>query len=159
PDLDTRGAIERLAPGFVVFCGMLIAAAFFHGTVAVAIWIVALVVHVAGLWMGGVRGWKVHPAHFAERHGLIVIIALGESIVSIPAGASVPGLDAEVTVGAVLSPALAAALWWSSFDIASFVAERRLRHAQGEARARMARDSYPSLPLPMVAGIVLLALG
>jgi low temperature requirement protein LtrA len=159
PDEDVRAAIERMAPGFVVFCGLLIVAAFFDGTAALVIWIVALVVHVGGLWFTGVRGWKVHPAHFAERHGLIVIIALGESIVSIGVGANGHRVDVPVICGAVLGTALAAALWWSYFDIAAVIAERRLRHAQGEQRARMARDSYTYLHLPMVAGIVLLALG
>jgi low temperature requirement protein LtrA len=88
-----------------------------------------------------------------------VIIALGESIVSIGVGASGHRVDAPVIASAVLGVALASALWWSYFDVAALVAERRLRHSEGEARARLARDSYTYLHLPMVAGIVLLALG
>jgi low temperature requirement protein LtrA len=159
PDQDVRAAIERMAPGFVVFSGLLIAAAFFDGTVQLAIWVVALAVHVLGLWFTGVRGWKVHPSHFAERHGLIVIIALGESIVSVGVGAAGLPVRAEVITAAVLGTAIAAALWWSYFDVAAIVAERRLRRAEGEERARLARDSYTYLHLPMVAGIVLIALG
>jgi low temperature requirement protein LtrA len=159
PDAEVAGAMRRMAPGFVVFSGLLILASAFDGTMQLLIWIVALVLHVAGLWMTGVKGWKVHPAHFAERHGAVIIIALGESIVSVGVGAAGLPVRGQVIGSAVLGTALAAALWWSYFDVAAIVAERRLREATGEARARMARDSYTYLHLPMVAGIVLLALG
>jgi low temperature requirement protein LtrA len=159
PTADVRAAIERMAPGFVVFCGLLIAASFFDGRVQGAIWCFALVVHVTGLWFTGVRGWSVSPSHFAERYGLILIIALGESIVSIGVGAAGVDVDAGVIVAATLGILATSALWWAYFDVVAPVAERRLRRAQGEERARLARDSYTFLHLPMVAGIVLLALG
>jgi low temperature requirement protein LtrA len=159
PSADVRAAIERMAPGFVVFCGLLIVASFFDGWVQGAIWCFALLVHVTGLWFTGVRGWSVSPSHFAERHGLILIIALGESIVSIGVGAAGLEIDAGVIVAASLGILATSALWWAYFDVVAPVAERVLRRAQGEARARLARDSYTFLHLPMVAGIVLLALG
>ena len=159
PTSDVRAAIERMAPGFVIFCGLLIVASFFDGWVQGAIWCFALVVHVIGLWLTGVRGWSVSPSHFAERHGLILIIALGESIVSIGVGAAGLEVDAGVIMAATLGILATSALWWAYFDVVAPVAERRLRRAQGEERARLARDSYTFLHLPMVAGIVLLALG
>jgi low temperature requirement protein LtrA len=159
PTADVRAAIERMAPGFVVFCGLLIAASFFDGWVQGAIWCVALLEQVVGLCLAGVRGWQVSPAHFAERHGLIIIIALGESIVSIGVGAAGLDVDAGVIVAASLGILATSALWWAYFDVVAPVAERRLRSAHGEERARMARDSYTFLHLPMLAGIVLLALG
>jgi low temperature requirement protein LtrA len=159
PDAEVRGAIERMAPGFLLFCGLLIAASAFDGLVQGAIWALALVIHVAGLVVAGPRGWRVSPAHFAERHGLIIIIALGESIVSIGVGAAGLRVDGELILTAVLGIAVASALWWAYFDVVALVAERRLRAAQGEERARMARDSYTYLHLPMIAGIVLLAFG
>jgi low temperature requirement protein LtrA len=159
PTTDVRAAIERMAPGFVVFCGLLIAASFFDGWVQGAIWCVALILHVGALWVTGVRGWSVSPSHFAERHGLILIIALGESIVSIGVGAAGLDVNTGVIVAASLGVLATSALWWAYFDVVAPVAERRLRRAQGEERARLARDSYTFLHLPMVAGIVLLALG
>jgi low temperature requirement protein LtrA len=159
PTSDVRAAIERMAPGFVVFCGLLIAASFFDGKVQGAIWCFALVVHVTGLWFTGVRGWSVSPSHFAERHGLILIIALGESIVSIGVGAAGLEVDAGVIAAASLGVLATSALWWAYFDVVAPVAERLLRRAQGEARARLARDSYTFLHLPMVAGIVIFAFG
>jgi low temperature requirement protein LtrA len=117
-----------------------------------------------GLDMGepylfGAEGWKLVPRHFAERHGLIVIIALGESIVAIGVGAEA-GIDAGVVVAAVLGTAVAAALWWLYFDVVALVAVRRLENAEeGRERNEVARDSFSYLHFPMVAGIVLLALG
>jgi low temperature requirement protein LtrA len=100
----------------------------------------------------------VSPGHFAERFALIVIIALGESIVAI--GAGMHGeLDAGTVAAALLGLVVAFALWWAYFDVVALVSERHFREADGERRLRMARDSYSYLHLPMIAGIVLLALG
>jgi low temperature requirement protein LtrA len=100
------------------------------------------------------------PEHFAERHGLIVIIALGESIVAIGVGAEVVGLTAGVIAAAVFGTALAGALWWLYFDVVALVAARRLENAKpGKEQNEIARDSFSYLHFAMVAGIVLLALG
>ena len=159
PSVEVRAAIERMATGFVVFCGLLLAASAFDGGAQVAIWCVALLVHIVGLMASGVRGWHVSPAHFAERHGLIIIIALGESIVSIGVGAAGQQVDLAVIAAASLGILATSALWWAYFDVVAPVAQRRLERARGEERARLARDSYTFLHLPMLAGIVLLALG
>ncbi len=107
----------------------------------------------------GQDGWKLMPGHFAERHGLIVIIALGESIVAIGVGAE-RGVDAGVVAAAVLGTVVAAALWWLYFDVVALVAARRLANATpGREQNGIARDSFSLLHFPMVAGIVLLALG
>jgi len=98
-------------------------------------------------------------AHFAERHALIILIALGESIVALGIGAEGIPLTVGIVAAALLGVAVACALWWAYFDVVALVAERRLREAVGEAQLRMARDSYSYLHLPMVAGIVLLAFG
>lgn len=108
---------------------------------------------------GGLRGWRVSPAHFVERFGLIVIIALGESIVAIGVGAAGLHLDAGVMVAAVLGFTVIACLWWSYFDWVVFVAQARLAEATGRHRAALARDVYSYLHLPMVAGIILFAFG
>src|SRR5215207_11079183 len=111
-------------------------------------------------YLFGSEGWKLVPRHFVERHGLIVIIALGESIVAIGVGAEAVDVDAGIVVAAVLGVAVAAALWWLYFDVVALVAERRLSNAApGRERNSIGRDSYGYLHFPMVAGIVLLALG
>jgi low temperature requirement protein LtrA len=101
----------------------------------------------------------VQPAHFAERHGLIIIIALGESIVSLGVGASGLGLGATVIVAALLGVVVAAALWWAYFDVVALAGEQRMQRADPALQARIARDSYTYLHFPMVTGIVLFALG
>ena len=90
-------------------------------------------------------GWS--RGHFAERHGLIVIIALGESIVAIGVGAEF-GLDAGVVTAAVLGVAIAAALWWLYFDVVALVAERRLVDARARARAQRDRARLLLVPAP-----------
>jgi len=124
-----------------------------------ACWAIALAIDYGGLILRGTENWQVEPAHFAERHGLIVIIALGESIVALGVGAASLGIHAGVVTGALLGIAVAAALWWAYFDVVATVAERKLRAAGPAERALIARDSYTYLHLPMVAGIVVFAFG
>ena len=119
----------------------------------------ALTIDYGGLALRGVAGWRVEPAHFAERHGLIIIIALGESIVALGVGAEGLALGPEVIVSALLGIAIAGALWWAYFDVAAIVAERRFKAMERDAQVRMARDSYTYLHLPMVAGIIVFAVG
>ena len=156
---ETRQAILRLAPGFLVAPALLIGAGFLDGFAQGALWVVALAIDYGVAFIGGVSGFRVHAGHFVERHGLVIIIALGESIVAIGVGASGLEIGVGVVLAAVLGVALAAALWWAYFDLVMLVAERRLSAAKGEERARLARDSYSYLHFPMVAGIIFVALG
>src|ERR687893_119797 len=152
-------AMLRLAPGFLGAPLLLIPAGFADGFVQGALWAAAIGIDLSVSLVGGVGGFRVHAAHFAERFALIIIIALGESIVAIGVGASGLALGTGVVLAAVLGVALAATLWWAYFDLFVLVAERRLSEAKGAERARLARDAYPYLHLPMVAGIILVALG
>ena len=124
-----------------------------------AVWAVALAIDYLWLLVVGMRGWRVSPEHFVERHGLVIIIALGESIVAIGVGAAGLPLDAGEITAALLGIVVASALWWSYFDWAVYIAQARLADATGAERAALARDLYSYLHLPMVAGIVLFALG
>ena len=156
---EARQAMLRLAPGFLGAPLLLIPAGFLNGFAQGALWAVALAIDLGVSFVRGVSGFRVNAEHFVERYGLIVIIALGESIVAIGVGASGLTIGAGVVVAAVLGIALAAALWWAYFDLDMLVAGQRLFAAKGEERARLARDAYSYLHLPMVAGIVLVALG
>ncbi len=157
-DRDLLGAVARMAPGTGISISLLFVASALDGKVQVTLWAVALIVDLLGVYIGGGKGWHLAPGHFAERHALIVIIALGESIVALGLGAS-HELDAGVIAAALLGLAIAAALWWAYFDVVAIVAERRLHDATGSAQLTMARDSYSYLHLPMVAGIILFAVG
>ena len=128
------------------------------GPLQVGVWALALGFDLLGAYIGGGKGWRLSPGHFAERHALIVIIALGESIVALGLAAS-HDLEAGVVVAGLLGFAVAAAMWWLYFDVVSIVAERKLRQLTGTAQLAMARDSYSYLHLPMVAGIILFAVG
>ena len=154
-----RRAILRLVPGFLGAPALLIVAGFLDGFAQGALWTVALAIVYGVAYVRGVSGFRIHPGHLAERHGLIVIIALGESIVAVGVGVSALALGAGVIVAVVLGIALAAALWWAYFDLVMLTAERRLKEARGEERARLALDSYSYLHLPMVAGIIFSAFG
>jgi low temperature requirement protein LtrA len=157
-DLDAQDAIKRLARTALPAPALLIVAAFLDDGAQTIVWLLALSTDFAGPFVFGVRGFRVSPGHFAERFSLIVIIALGESIVAI--GAGLHGeLDAGTIGAALLGLLLAFGLWWAYFDVVAIVAERRFRDAQGHRRIRIARDSYSYLHLPMIAGIVLVALG
>jgi low temperature requirement protein LtrA len=148
-----------LALGTAVGFSLLVAASFTDGLTQGLLWATALVLDVGEPYVFGSEGWRLEPGHFAERHGLFVIIALGESIVAIGVGAE-HGVDAGVAVAAVLGVAISAELWWLYFDVVALVAERRLHNAApGRERNEIARDSFSYLHFPMIAGIVLLALG
>jgi low temperature requirement protein LtrA len=157
-DIDAREAIRRLARTAVPAPALLIVSAFLDGPAQALVWAAALAMDFAGPYVFGVRGFRVSPGHFAERFSLIVIIALGESIVAIGTGLQ-GGLELETIGAALLGLALAFGLWWAYFDVVAIVAERHFREAQGMRRLRLARDSYSYLHLPMIAGIVLIALG
>ena len=158
-DAALRRSLRGLGAGTTVGVALIAAASFLDGPAQGAVWALALVLDVGEPYLFGAEGWRFSPGHFAERHGAIIIIALGESIVAIGVGSEV-GVDAGVVVAAVLGVALAAALWWLYFDIVALVAERRLARATpGREANEIARDSFSYLHFPMVAGIVLAALG
>src|SRR5919106_1295079 len=119
---EARQAMLRLAPGFLGAPLLLIPAGFLEGFAQGAMWTVALAIDLGVSLVRGVSGFRVHAEHFVERYGLIVIIALGESIVAIGVGASGLVIGTGVFVAAVLGIALAAALWWAYFDLVMLVA-------------------------------------
>ncbi|MGH3071453.1 MAG: low temperature requirement protein A [Gaiellaceae bacterium] len=157
-DRDFLAAIGRLGVGTSVGVSLLFVASALDGREQVTVWALALCFDLLGAYVGGGRGWRLSAGHFAERHALVIIIALGESIVALGLGATTD-LGAGIIAAALLGLAIAAALWWAYFDVVALVAERRLRETSGDAQLAMARDSYSYLHLPMVAGIVLFAVG
>jgi low temperature requirement protein LtrA len=158
-DGELRRSVLGLAASTAVGVGLLVVAAFLDGAMQLGVWGLALVMDAGGPFLFGADGWKLVPGHFAERHGAIIIIALGESIAALGVGAQT-GVDAGVIAAAVLGTAVAGALWWLYFDVVAIVAERRLLKArEGRERNEIARDSYSYLHLPMVAGIALVAVG
>jgi low temperature requirement protein LtrA len=154
---DLFAAVLRMARTTVVAGALILAAAFVHSGLRPALWVAAFVIGFFGPALAGVRGWSVHPAHFAERHGLILIIAIGEALVAIGFGARDTALGAGVIVAALLGFVVAASFWLAYFDFFSIGVQRLLSDRRGDQRAALARDAYTYLHLPMVMGIVLFA--
>jgi low temperature requirement protein LtrA len=158
-DPGLRRSVIGLAASTALATGLLLAASAADGSLQTGLWAVALLVDVGAPALLFSEGWRLEPNHFAERHGLIVIIALGESIVAIGVGSDAV-VDLGVVVAATLGVAIAAALWWLYFDVIVWLAERRLvEAAPGREQNELARDAYSIIHFPMVAGIVLAALG
>jgi low temperature requirement protein LtrA len=158
-DPDLRQSVVGLGLSTALGVSILAGGSFLESDAQMAVWTLALALDMAGPYFFGSGGWRLVAAHFAERYGLIVIIALGESIVAIGVG-----VEGDLTLGkgvaAVMGIALAAAMWWMYFDVVASVAARRLARATpGREQNEMARDSYSYLHFLMVAGIVLVALG
>ncbi|HST68934.1 MAG TPA: low temperature requirement protein A [Solirubrobacterales bacterium] len=158
-DRDLQRSVIGLAVSTAVAVGILVLASLFDGLAQGALWALAIFLDMAGPYFFGADGWKLVPGHFAERHGLILIIALGESIVAIGVGAS-GALDLGIGAAAVLGIFLAAALWWTYFDVVALISAKRLSQAEaGRVQNELARDSYSYIHLLLIAGIVMIALG
>ncbi len=165
-DWPLRPALKRILIWSLVVGAMWIVGGALGGAALIAIWIVALVLDYAGPYTGywnPVHGrsettdWEIESAHFSERFQLFVIIALGESIVV--TGATAAGFDITLARGAAIAVAFlgSAALWWLYFDYVARIAQVRLDKA--DDIGRLARDAYTYLHIPMIAGIIVTAVG
>lgn len=162
-DSTSRTAVMQIGGENLLAGAILIVAALVNGmadgTLTRVLFVVAALVAYATPYIWGVRGFSISAAHFAERHGLIMIVALGESIVATGAGAGDLEFDL-LTIGTILCAlVLISALYWAYFDTQADELEERLQEADGPARASLARDVYSYLHIPLVFGIVLAALG
>jgi low temperature requirement protein LtrA len=158
-DPGLRHSVIGLATSTAVAVAILIAGSFADGDARLLVWAAALALDMLGPVFIDTSGWRLVPGHFAERHGLIVIVALGESIVAIGLGAE-SRVDAGVIAAAILGVAVAAAFWWTYFDTAALAAAQRLAEVDDvQERNELARDGFSYLHLPMVGAIVLVAFG
>ena len=156
-DPDLLAAILRIAPSALVGAALIIVAGFVDGGLKPILWLAALAVAYFVPLVLGTHGWRVQPAHFAERHGLIVIIAIGESLIAIGLGEKASGISTGVILAAALGFGVTTAFWLAYFDFFTIRAEQLLTDRSGTERAALARDVYTYLHFPMVGGIVLFA--
>jgi low temperature requirement protein LtrA len=156
-DRDLLAAILRNAPLALAGAALIVAAGFVHGELRPVLWLAALAIGLFGPLLGGLSGWRVQPAHFVERHGLIVIIAIGESLIAIGLGARITEIGTGVIVAAVLGLVVTTSFWLAYFDFFPIRGQQMLADRSGAQRTALARDAYTYLHLPMVAGIVLFA--
>jgi low temperature requirement protein LtrA len=153
---ELLGAVLRLAPWTLLGATMILVAGFADGA-RTWLWVAALVCTYFGAALSGSTGWLVYPSHFAERHGLVLIIALGEAFIAIGIGATGIGIGLGEVVAAILGLLVATSFWLAYFDFFSIRGERLLGDAQGPERVALARDAYTYLHFPMIVGIVLFA--
>jgi low temperature requirement protein LtrA len=158
-DEQFRTAVTRTAISGLVALALLTVGAFIDGLWGYVCWTLAIIVDYA-VAASGKSGWKLTPGHFAERHSLIVIIAMGESVLAIGAGADIAHANSRTLLLAMAGVVLVACLWGTYFDGTDTAAEHALVHtAPGVLQNQMALRAYSLLHLPLVVGDVLLALG
>ncbi len=163
-------AAERTFSGILYWSlasgGLFVIGAFLPAPARAVVWVAALALDYAGpaarYWVPGrsqqitTGDWEVNTDHFAERFHLFIIIALGESIVVTGATADL-SLDLARATAAAVAFVGSAALWWLYFDYVAVIAGRRL--ATSDDAGRLARDGYTYLHLPIIAGIIVTAVG
>jgi low temperature requirement protein LtrA len=157
-DPDLLGAVLRMLPSSTISGFLILGAGFLEGKERTTLWILALAIDYLGVLVGRGQGWRLSPGHFVERHGLVVIIAIGESIVALGVSASGTPLTTGVITTALVGMTIATALWWTYFDWVAIVLEHRLRETTGTAQTTLARDAFSYLHFVLVAGIVLFAM-
>ena len=158
-DPELRGQVLRFVPSLTIATVLLLIAAQTTGTTQTLLWLGALVGDYLGTYLSGTRWRLTSPSHFAERHGLIILVALGESIVATGIGIAKVPVSLPIVAAVLLGLAISGALWWAYFDVTALLTEQALAAAAGERQIRLARGGYTFLHLPMIIGVVLLSLG
>jgi low temperature requirement protein LtrA len=159
-DAGLRKQVLRFALSVAASSVVLLIASEFDGWLQTGLWMLALLADYVGTALGGFRGWRLpSPGHFSERHGLIIIVALGESIVAIGVGVAQEPITLVIVAASVLGLLLSSALWWAYFDISALLGEHALVNEPPETRARLARNAYSYVHMPLLLGVVLVAFG
>jgi low temperature requirement protein LtrA len=159
-DPKLRSQVFRFGASVLASTALLLLASQFEGWLQTGLWALALAADYIGTALGGFSGWRLpSPGHFSERHGLIVIIALGESIVAVGVGVAQEPITWVIIAGSVLGLLLSSSLWWAYFDVSALLGEHALATEPLETRVRLARNAYSYAHMPLVLGIVLVALG
>lgn len=158
-DPQLRGQVLRFLLSMLAGTVLLLVASQTSGPTQTLLWAAALAGDYLGTAVGGTN-WRLRSAgHFAERHGLIIIVALGESIVSIGIGVAEQPISWPIIIASTLGLAVAGAMWWAYFDVTALITERALDAAEGSRQIRLARGGYSFLHLPMVVGVIMMSLG
>ncbi len=157
-DQGVARAVLRLARTVVIAAVLLVGGAYLGGGWQMALVAIAVAIDVLGPYLGGGEGWRLALAHFAERHGLIVIIALGEGIVALGVGAAGMPVNMQLLITAVLGVAVSCTLWIAYFGGVAESLETALEGRSGVDRVTTARDVYSVMHFLLLAGLILVAL-
>ncbi len=153
-----RQAILSYLPPSLIAPVLIIIGAAIEGDAQAWIWFVAFLVELLSAVLAGRSDWRIDAAHFAERHGLIMIIALGEAIIAVGIALEEFSIDTELAFQLAVGLAGACALWWAYFDRLQEVWETALRQADEHETGHIARDVYSFLHYPMILGVVFYAI-
>ncbi|MGE5131528.1 MAG: low temperature requirement protein A [Gemmatimonadota bacterium] len=153
--------IVRVAPFNVASALLVVAAGLTGGAAAYALWAAALAIQVLSPLVFPVRGrFEIRPAHFVERHGALLIVALGESVAAVGIGAAAQPMSLSLAVATALGLALSAALWWVYFGTRDDErAERAMTAADPDRRPALALTAYFFAHIPILLGVVVTAAG
>jgi low temperature requirement protein LtrA len=152
-------AVSRLGPFNLITAALLLVAGFTPGGVRVALFALGFVLHWITPFLVPQSGFRIRAGHFVERHGLILLIALGESVVAVGIGLGPIDLPIGRIVAALLGLALTAALWWLYFSGDEERAEAALDSARLERKPWLALNAFGYAFVPILGGIVLVAAG
>ncbi len=152
-----REAFMTFAPTSLLAAGLVLVGGFLETPWLIALWVAAALLDLVAAAFAGRGTWAIAGHHFAERNGLFIIVALGETIVGIGLSAAGVERDAVHIAAIIIGFAIAASLWWAYFHRAAVVLEEALVGALGKQPGRIARDAYSILHYPLVVGIVFYA--
>jgi low temperature requirement protein LtrA len=156
---DALIGVVRLAPFNVLSALLILGAGFVEGPAVYVLWVVAFLVQAVTPYLGVAPQFELNAEHFVERHGLLLIVALGETVVAIGNSVEVERVTAGVAGVVVLALALPAALWWAYFSGDDTAAEHTLAEADPAQRGVLAIRGYFFAHIPMLLGIVAAAAG
>jgi low temperature requirement protein LtrA len=153
-----RAAVRSFAVASVAGMVAVAAGAAIGGNLQYWFWGLAIFLDVLAAAVGGqAEGWNLHTEHFVERHGLFVIIALGESLIVTAGSLTNSDWTAALVLSALLVVLVTFAFWWSYFPAAKPHLEDGLARLTGAAHSTTARDVFSLLHFPMLFGIIAFA--
>ena len=156
---ETMAGMIAYMPRVLAGASLVAVGGFLEGDLRSALWIGGIVLNLLGAAQGGRYEWAIDSDHFTERHGLFVIIVLGEALIAIGVGTvGHPGTLAFFAAGTA-ALTLALAMWWAYFDWPYVVGRRVMKDMSGLERTRFARDGYTLAHYPLIAGVVVFAVG
>jgi low temperature requirement protein LtrA len=155
---EMRSAVKTFAAVSIAGLVAVIAGGLLGGTAQYWCWGLAIVLDVVAATIGGENeGWNLHPKHFAERHGLFVIIALGETLIVAASAASEEPWALDLILVSALSVGITSSLWWLYFYRIKDHLEHAIAHHTGSNQSTMARDVFSLFHFPMICGLIIYA--
>lgn len=153
--------ILRIAPFNLASALLILGAGFTDGVLTYVLWAVGLVIQALSPLVVRLGGrFEVGPEHFAERHGALIIVAIGESVAAIGIGAIGKPVTGKLVLAAVLGLAISVAFWWTYFGSGDDArGERAMRAAPATRRPGLAITAYFYAHIPMLLGIIFVAAG